>query len=173
MKMIRLAALGMLAQVLAFTAVGTAIAADAYNKGPKECQECHEAEYEVWKKTPHFESYKTAHKNKDTKKILKAVGAKSMKRSDDCALCHYTKISKSVGAKAKAKAGPSCESCHGSASEWMDIHNNYGGPDLKAKDEAPAHKEKRLADAEKAGMIASRMVYDIAASDKVIRYRIG
>lgn len=139
-------------------------ASDAHNVGPKECNECHEAEYGVWKETPHFESYKKIHKSKDAKKILKALDLKSMKKAQECALCHYTMISKKAGKKPKAKAGPSCESCHNPASVWMDIHNDFGGPDLKAEDETPEHKIKRLADAEAANMIASRMVYDIASS---------
>ncbi len=148
-----------------FTLVGWGVSAeDAYKVGPKECNECHEAEYGVWKGTPHFKSYKSVHKSKDAKKILKAIGAKSMKRANECTLCHYSKIQKGPSKKAKAKAGPSCESCHNPASKWMDIHNDYGGPDTKASDEAPAHKAKRLADAEAAGMIASRMVYRVSSS---------
>ena len=94
-------------------------------------------------------------------KILKALGEKSMKRSDTCASCHYTKIQKSASAKAKVKSGPSCESCHGASSKWRDIHNDFGGPKIKASDEQPAHKAKRLADSETHGMIASRMSYRV------------
>ena len=160
-----LSSLHLIVLFLTFSIAWTqASGADAFNKGPKECNECHEAEYDVWKKTPHFKSYKSVHKKEEAKKILKAIGVKAMKKSDDCTLCHYTKIQKAPGETAKVKAGPSCESCHNPASEWMDIHNDYGGPDVKAKDETPAHREKRLADAANAGMIASRMVYDIASS---------
>lgn len=144
------------------TAVTTPIAAAPFNEGAKECNECHEREVDVWKQTPHFKSYKKLHKSKEAKKILKAVGEKSMKRSDTCVQCHYTKIQKSASAKAKVKSGPSCESCHNASSDWREIHNDFGGPKLEAKDETPEHKVKRLADAEAAGMIASRMVYRIA-----------
>lgn len=132
----------------------------AWNVGPKECEECHTREYEVWKKSPHFESYKKVHKTDKAKKIVKALGERRMKKVDDCVLCHYTPISK----KAKVKAGPSCESCHGAASNWKAIHNDFGKGIKKAEHEAPAHRVKRLADSEAAGMIASRMVYDISAS---------
>ena len=136
--------------------------ASGFNEGAKTCSECHEQEYDVWKKSPHFTSYKKVHKSKDAKKILKALGEKSMKRSDTCVSCHYTKIQKSASAKAKVKSGPSCESCHGASSEWRDIHNDFGGPKIKASDEVPAHKTKRLADSEAGGMIASRMSYRVS-----------
>jgi len=131
--------------------------------GPKECKECHEREFDVWKTTPHFKSYKKVHREKKAKAIISALGKKSMKRTPECVLCHYTKI------KNKPKAGPSCESCHGLASKWKEIHNDFGKNSAgerikKAKQEDPAHRVQRLKDAEAAGMIASRMVYDIASS---------
>lgn len=136
--------------------------ASGFNEGAKKCSECHEQEYDVWKNSPHFKSFKTVHKSKDAKKILKALGEKSMKRSDICVSCHYTSIQKSASAKAKVKSGPSCESCHGPSSDWRDVHNDFGGPKVKAENEAPAHKAKRLADSEAKGMIASRMVYRVS-----------
>ncbi len=138
------------------------VSAAGFNEGAKKCSECHEQEFDVWKKSPHFTSFKKVHKSKEAKKILKAVGEKSMKRSDICVSCHYTKIQKTASAKAKVKSGPSCESCHGPSSDWRDIHNDFGGPKVKAGDEAPAHKTKRLADAEAKGMVASRMVYRVS-----------
>jgi len=60
--------------------------------GPKECQECHEREFDVWKATPHFKSYKKVHREKKAKAINKALGKKSMKRNKQCVLCHYTVI---------------------------------------------------------------------------------
>lgn len=136
--------------------------ASGFNEGAKKCSECHEQEYDVWKKSPHFTSFKKVHKSKDAKKILKALGEKSMKRSDTCIACHYTVIQKSASAKGKVKTGPSCESCHGPSSDWRDVHNEFGGPKVQAKDEKPAHKAKRLADSEAKGMIASRMVYRVS-----------
>ncbi len=162
---LRLLTLLIAVSIISILALSTTVSAgDAYQVGPKECNECHEAEYDVWKHTPHFKSYKTVHKTKEAKKILKSVGVKSMKRGDECTLCHYSTVQKGPGKKAKVKAGPSCESCHNAASEWMDIHNDYGSEDAKASDESPAHKAKRLADAEAAGMIASRMVYRISST---------
>ncbi len=146
------------AAALALTAV-IAQPATAANLGPKTCQECHRAEYEVWKGSAHFKAYRGAHKHKNAKAIAAASGTgKSMRKNKTCMTCHYTVI----GSKARAKAGPSCESCHGGASKWVKIHNDLGAGVKSSADESAAHKKSRLAAAQKAGMIHSSMVYDIA-----------
>ncbi len=135
-----------------------------YAEGPKKCQECHESEYEVWKDSKHATSYKAFHKHDDAKKIVEAVGgAKSVKRNDTCAMCHYTMVQKSASSKPKASAGPSCESCHGASSEWRSVHNDFGGTD-DPKKETAANRKKRHEAAKKAGMIWSFMRYDIASN---------
>ena len=136
--------------------------ATPFAEGPKKCQECHEAEYGVWQETQHAKSYKTLHKTDEADAIVDAVGAKSMKKSPNCQLCHYTMIQKKAGAKAKAKAGISCESCHGPSSEWRHIHNDFGT--AKAEDESAEHKASRQQSAKDAGMIWSFMHYDIASN---------
>jgi hypothetical protein len=124
-----------------------------YAVGDKVCMECHKAEHEVWSGTKHFKSYRKVHKNKKAKAIVKSIGGKSMKKTEACALCHYTKISKKAGKKAKVKSGPSCESCHGAASDWLKIHNDFGGASVKRANEDPAHKTERIKKAAAAGMI--------------------
>ena len=113
--------------------------------GADACQKCHKAEYEVWEGTPHHSSFKEVHKNKKAKGILKAIGEKRMKRSETCATCHYSYI------EGKAKAGPSCESCHGPAQAWIETHNDKKNPN-------------NIKDAIAKGMIHSSMIYDIAAN---------
>ncbi len=126
--------------------------AEAFNQGPKVCAECHRGESEVWQGTKHATSFKKVHKDKKGKEIAKATGEKSMKRNATCVQCHYTKVSKKAGGKAKPKAGPSCESCHGASSDWFAIHNDYGGPNMKAADESGEHKAERIASAAAAGL---------------------
>jgi hypothetical protein len=134
-----------------------------YAEGPKKCQECHEAEYEVWQNSQHAKAYKAFHKRKDAKRIVKAVGgSKSVKKNANCALCHYTRVQKKASGKARAKAGPSCESCHGASSDWRSVHNDFGGSD-DPKKETKANRTKRHAAARKSGMIWSFMRYDIAS----------
>lgn len=141
----------MLLGLLAGT-VGTASAAPM-NVGPETCKECHRAEVGVWENTPHAKSFKGFHKSKEAKAIAKAVGDKSPKRSDTCVLCHYTLAAKKAGGKVKPVAGPSCESCHGAASDWVKVHNDYGGPSVKRDQEAADHKATRVAGATAAGML--------------------
>ncbi len=130
----------------AFVGLTTVASADPVDMlGPDACKKCHTAEHEVWEGTPHFSSYKKVHKAKTAKAIVKSIGEKRMKKSETCANCHYTFIG------GKAKAGPSCESCHGPAKDWLDIHNDKKNPNA-------------LADAKAKGMINSSMLFDIASN---------
>ncbi len=150
---------------LAFLVMGAAgvtpASAAPYAQGDKVCLECHKAEHEVWSATKHFKSYRTVHKDKKAKAIVKSIGGKSMKKTDACKLCHYTQVQKAPGEKASVKSGPSCESCHGASSDWMKIHNDYGGPSVKMANEDPAHKTARIKNATAAGMIWASDRYGI------------
>lgn len=137
--------------------------AEPYNQGPKRCQECHDAEHGVWSETAHAKSYKTVHKKKEAKEILAAVSDdKSMKRSPICTTCHYTMVQKSESSKASPRFGPSCESCHGASSNWIAIHNDYGGANVKREDESAAHKAERKKNASAAGMIWPSERFEVA-----------
>ena len=139
------------------------VSAEPYVQGPKTCQECHRAEYEVWEGTQHAKSFREVHKMDEAKVITAAVGGKSsMKKNDTCTICHYTNVQKKAGAAGRPKAGPSCESCLGASSDWLDVHNNYGGPSIKRDDETAEHKTERQQGAVDAGMTWSFMRYDIA-----------
>ena len=160
-RLLQVAGIALVGYIGLFSAPATA--GGAHNLGPKaSCMECHEPEYEVYKGTQHFKSFKSKEHNKKGKKIVKAVakvngGKKNMKRNKACALCHFTIVKK------KPKYGPSCESCHGAASEWVEIHNDYGGKDTKADTETAEHKVKRHKDAAAAGMIWPRTaLYEVA-----------
>ena len=143
--------------------------AEPFVKGAKLCEECHEEEFKVWEKTKHFKSFRTVHREpKDAskpspKKILKAVGGqKRMKRNETCYLCHYTLEKKDAGAKPQAKSGTSCESCHGASSDWLPLHDNYGGKDVKREAESADNKAKRIASSTAAGLIWPTMKYEVA-----------
>ena len=137
--------------------------AEVYNQGPKVCSECHRSEAEVWKGTKHFASFKKIHKSKKAKAIAKATGEKSMKRNETCVQCHYTVTQKKAGGKAKPAAGPSCESCHGASSGWINVHNDYG-KGVKRDQESADHKAERIKKSNAAGMIRPAMLYDVAAN---------
>ena len=126
--------------------------AEPFKLGPKKCQECHKAEAKVWSGTQHAKSFKKIHKSKKAKKIVKAVGGKRMKKTALCASCHYTVAKKSASAKPKLVAGPSCESCHGAASEWLNIHNKK------------APRAEKIPAASAKGMIWPSQLFDVAAN---------
>jgi len=144
------------------------VTSTGFFKGAKFCEECHEGEYKIWKKTKHFTSFRTAHREPEDsakpspKKILKNVaGAKRMKRNKTCYLCHYTLEQKDATAKQIAKSGTSCESCHGASSDWLAIHDNYGGEGIMRMDETPAHKKERIAKSSAKGLIWPNMKYQV------------
>jgi hypothetical protein len=139
--------------------------AEPYAQGAETCQSCHQAEYQVWGETKHFAAFREVHRNPKAQDILLAVGGDAnMKRNATCTLCHYTMVQEGPGAPAAAKSGPSCERCHGASSDWLSIHNDYGGPTATKESETPEHKTERIANAKAAGWIASFMKYDIASN---------
>jgi hypothetical protein len=151
------------ALVFVWAGVMNGAAASSFTVGPKKCQECHTDEAKVWEGTKHFSSVKKVHKDKRAKKIVKAIGDKRMKKSSTCKMCHYTEASKKAGAKRKIVAGPACESCHGPASDWIAVHNDYG-KGVKRDAEPAAHKTERLQKSEAAGMVRPSKLYDVAAN---------
>lgn len=127
--------------------------------GPEACQKCHKAEIGVWEQTPHAALFSEFHKNKDARDIVRAVGDRNPKSSETCILCHYTAVI-DVSGEPDPVAGPSCESCHGAASEWIEIHNDFGGQGVSAEQETPEHEAQRIDAAAEAGMIWPDMTFD-------------
>ncbi|MBL4701840.1 MAG: hypothetical protein JKX85_11350 [Phycisphaeraceae bacterium] len=138
-------------------------------KYDNNCSSCHALEAEAWKQTTHFATFKSRGRTPQAKAILEKMGQRSMKSAGACRQCHYT--SKLKGTRLKSAWGISCESCHSPASDWFDVHNKQGGdPTAKAmemgtgKDQPAESKQKRIAAAQKMGMIHSAMIYDIASN---------
>ena len=46
--------------------------------------------------------------------------------------------------------------------EWLALHNNYGGKDIKREQEAPDHKIKRVTGSQEAGLIWPSMQFELA-----------
>ncbi len=157
-----------IALCLFFTLAGaTAFAADyrldpAQVEGPDACGECHKQTVKAWKETHHSSTFKDMPRSDDARAIADKLGISRIKSESDCLTCHFTMALEE--AKPTPISGISCESCHSAGADWIDIHSDFGGKDVKAENETPAHKIKRLADSDSAGMIRPSNLYELAAN---------
>jgi hypothetical protein len=118
--------------------------------GSDTCVKCHQQELESWKQTPHFHTFETLHRKPAAKDIAAKLGLRSVKRNDECTKCHFT--TQAVSRRERVVAGVSCESCHGAANDWIDIHADYGGPNVGKTQETEEHRRRRLEQSIAAGM---------------------
>ena len=126
------------------------------------CGECHQSEYRIWERSKHARGFKDLHRKESAEKITAKMGFKLIKRESLCLQCHYTPIVKN--SKLRAVSGVSCESCHGAARDWINIHNNFGGKEFNFQTETPQHKIDRIANSKKAGMLRPSELYDVVAN---------
>lgn len=130
--------------------------------GPDECGECHKNEVAVWRETQHQKAFYELSRKEEAQEIAERMGVKRLKKDAVCTDCHFTL--KQEGGDHEAIAGVSCESCHSPAKEWLNVHNDYGGKDVKKADETKAHRQERLAKMDAAGMIRPDDLYALAAN---------
>lgn len=129
--------------------------------GADKCGECHKPSVEAWRETRHFKTFQQIHRTDEAKAIAKKMGIKSIKsRKSACAGCHFT----FVAAKRRPISGITCESCHGAAKGWMDVHNDYGGKKVKRETETAEHRRQRVARSVAAGMIKPVRTYETAGA---------
>ena len=127
-----------------------------------QCAKCHNSEVSVWKTTPHFQTYEQLSRNPKAKQICQNLGLRSVKRSDVCIDCHFTK--QSIDGNVKPVSGISCESCHGAAEDWISVHSDFGGPTTTKDMETPEHAVERYQTSMELGMRNTRDLYLIASS---------
>ena len=118
--------------------------------GYQACEKCHAAEISVWKQTPHYATFMTLHRRPEANQIASKLGISSFKNDSACTKCHYTMQANPSGLE--AISGVSCESCHGAAKNWLDVHNDYGGPGVTRESESRAHRVERLRNSIAGGM---------------------
>ncbi len=131
--------------------------------GDQTCVKCHASEIEVWKRTPHAKTFDELHRRPEAKKIAANLGLQSIKNEGRCVACHYTPQGQ-PGANPHAIAGVSCESCHGGAKHWIDLHQDYGGQGITRATESPQHRASRIAQSVAVGMRNPANVYLVAQS---------
>ncbi|MSP46409.1 MAG: hypothetical protein EXQ83_11290 [Xanthobacteraceae bacterium] len=144
---------------------GLPATAEPFFQGEQKCVDCHKSEDTVWKATKHSTSFREIHRKPLVKDIITAAGGDAnMRRNAVCTTCHFAMTQANATARPAATAGPTCENCHGPSSDWMPLHNDYGGPAAKRETETPAHKTERIQKSIQAGMIRPEMLYDIATN---------
>lgn len=116
----------------------------------ESCGECHASAYAVWKKTTHQTGFRTLHRKASAEAIVERMGFRLLKRDSLCLSCHYTATVQRD--ELRAISGVSCESCHGAARDWLDVHNDYGGKGFDHTSESPEHRRQRIETSIEAGM---------------------
>lgn len=125
------------------------------------CGECHALEFQKWQETQHAQGYEEMHRSEQAQNILDRMDFHLARRESLCLRCHYT--AKIVEDEPRAVAGVSCESCHGAARDWMDIHNDYG--QYTHDTEPEEHRRNRVRQSVKNGMLRpSGDLYAVAAN---------
>ncbi|MCB1233581.1 MAG: cytochrome c family protein [Verrucomicrobiae bacterium] len=128
--------------------------------GAEECAECHRSEVKAWQLTDHFHS-RDLHLNDKAGEIAEKMGigpASRVRTSALCSQCHFT-VQKMGDKPAKAIAGVSCESCHGGALNWIDIHNTG---DRREPDDTTEDRSRRVAESAAAGLLGPVEIHKIA-----------
>ena len=128
--------------------------------GPDSCAKCHEAEVKQWMRTPHYRTFDTLHRTPEAKEIADRLGLRSIKRDGGCVSCHYTP--QLQGSRERIIAGVSCESCHGGARDWLQLHADYGGPNITRLTESAEHRQARRQASVDAGMNNPSNLYLVA-----------
>lgn len=126
----------------------------------ESCANCHGSEVRIWRQTPHFKTFEELSRDPKAREICSKMGLSSVKRSNVCIDCHFTM--QEIDGRNKAVSGVSCESCHGASRDWLELHNDYGGPTASKESETEAHRQKRLKQSANRGMNNTRDLYSIA-----------
>ncbi|TWT96890.1 Perchlorate reductase subunit gamma precursor [Botrimarina colliarenosi] len=127
--------------------------------GSDACKKCHAAEVAQWEQTPHALTVDTLHRRPEADAIADRLGLRSVKRNATCVRCHYTE--RESRGRVRIDSGVSCESCHGPARDWVEIHAEYG-PGVTRETETPDARQRRRLASIAAGMNNPSNLYLVA-----------
>ncbi len=127
--------------------------------GADGCKKCHAAEVDQWLRTPHAQTIDTLHRKPEAKAIADRLGIRSVKRNETCVRCHYAE--REERGRVRIDSGVSCESCHGPATDWVQLHAEYG-PGVTRETESPTARQQRRLASISAGMNNPSNLYLIA-----------
>ncbi|MFP6762529.1 MAG: multiheme c-type cytochrome, partial [Planctomycetaceae bacterium] len=133
--------------------------------GVRICLGCHGAETLSWMKSAHHRSQLIL-RAPNARKYAAALGVvpAKIRESQACIRCHATGQRDQHGV-VRASIGVSCESYHGASGGnegWLNAHAVYGPNGTSFEQETEEHLKRRLGRVQKAGMIRSHQIYDMA-----------
>lgn len=111
--------------------------------GSDACKKCHAGEIDQWSRTPHCLTIDTLHRQPEADAIAERLGLRSVKRNEVCVRCHYTQ--REERGRVRIDSGVSCESCHGPARGWLELHAEYGPGVTRETETAEGRQRRRLA----------------------------
>ncbi len=136
-------------------------------EGAKMCLDCHRSETAAWFASKHANVvFDELRSNPNSQKYSQALGIKpsDVAKNSVCTTCHATQQRDRAG-QLHVQAGVSCESCHnasGGEDGWLNRHAVYGSYGVRRAEEAPEHRERRIADCRTAGQYRSGDIYQLA-----------
>ncbi len=129
--------------------------------GPEACAKCHDREYRVWQETAHARIFASLHQRPRAQEIARKLDIHLVRHDSLCLNCHYTP--RLLSGKVTARAGVSCESCHGPARDWLTVHNTFEGRQVQRRAETPDQRRRRQDRNAEAGMRAGGRLYDLVS----------
>lgn len=135
--------------------------------GAERCGECHKKEFKAWDRSTHS----VVLSDRDDPSVIEKseeyaekLGIFYIDEEDACASCHFTWFPDAEGEPQVTAVD--CESCHGAARQWVDVHSDYGqAADGSAIDdpaqEDPAHRAMRIQKSDAAGMRRPGEIVDV------------
>lgn len=96
----------------------------SHTLGVESCRECHEAIVDSWERSRHATSFSSLASSEAAAAMARLIGMKpdAIATSASCVRCHFTQ--ETLASAVQTTAAVSCESCHGGAEQWIDVHNS-------------------------------------------------
>ncbi len=132
--------------------------------GNEACVKCHAAEIKALQPSRHVRTFDELHRRPEAAAIASKLGLTSIKHDGRCVACHYTQAIEPATSNSHVIAGVSCESCHGAAKNWVDLHHDYGGDHITRLTESAEHRRARIERSIAAGMRNPENVFLVAQS---------
>ena len=116
--------------------------------GPERCGECHKKEFKAWNASTHSMLLSDSEDEEvlvKSEEIPDRLGIDDIESDAACVGCHFSYYRDEEGEEQLTSID--CESCHGAAAGWVDVHSDYGTRDgaqiERGEDENPTHRAAR------------------------------